>query len=219
MTNKKVMAFDLDGTIFETEELAVFAVQKTMEKLKEEGLYSRPKPEREECLSVLGMISEEIWDLLLPGASTEVRKRADQLMEEIEIEHLKKGLGNLYPGVRETLEKLKLEGWEFLIASNGGESYVKSVIEVKGLNPIFSGIYSAGEFQTKEKGDLLRISRQKFPGLKVMVGDRNSDVEAGKANNLITVGCLYGYGDPSELEESDYKISSFPEIIKLFSSG
>ncbi len=218
MTEKKLIAFDLDGTIFETEELAVTSVQETMEKLKQEGLYSRPKPEREECLSVLGMISEEIWDLLLPGSDREVQKRADQLLEAIEKEYLKRGLGNLYPGVKETLEKLKGQGWEFLIASNGGEGYVKSVIEVHGLNPLFAGVYSAGEYQTKEKGDLVRISRQRFPGLQAMVGDRKSDIEAGQANNLITVGCLYGYGDPRELREADYKIDSFPKIIDLFSS-
>ncbi len=218
MTEKKLIAFDLDGTIFETEELAVTSVQETMEKLKQEGLYSRPKPEREECLSVLGMISEEIWDLLLPGSDREVQKRADQLLEAIEKEYLKRGLGNLYPGVKETLEKLKGQGWEFLIASNGGEGYVKSVIEVHGLNPLFAGVYSAGEYQTKEKGDLVRISRKRFPGLQAMVGDRKSDIEAGQANNLITVGCLYGYGDPRELREADYKIDSFPKIIDLFSS-
>jgi len=219
MTERKLIAFDLDGTIFETEELAVFAVQKTMDKLKKEGLYSRPKPEREECLSVLGMISEEIWDFLLPGSDREVQNRADQLLEAIEKDYLKKGLGNLYPGVKETLEKLKVKGWDFLIASNGGEGYVKSVIEVHGLNPLFAGIYSAGEYQTKEKGDLLRISRQKFPRLQAMVGDRRSDVEAGQANNLITVGCRYGYGYPRELQEADYKIDSFPEIIDLFASA
>lgn len=218
MTEKKLIAFDLDGTIFETEELAVTSVQETMEKLKQEGLYSRPKPEREECLSVLGMISEEIWDLLLPGSDREVQRRADQLLEAIEKEYLKRGLGNLYPGVKETLEKLKGQGWEFLIASNGGEGYVKSVIEVHALKPLFAGIYSAGEYQTKEKGDLVRISRQRFPGLQAMVGDRKSDIEAGQVNNLITVGCLYGYGAPRELQEADYKIDSFPKIIDLFSS-
>ncbi len=218
MIQKKTIAFDLDGTLFETEELAVVAVKKTMEKLKEEGLYSRPEPQKEECLEVLGMISEEIWDFLLPGSGPRVQERADYLLEKIEKEFLQKGLGRIYPGVRDTLQELKEKGWDFLVASNGGEGYVKSVIEFHNLNAFFAGIYSAGEYGTKNKGDLLQIARQKFPGLKAMVGDRRSDVEAGQDNSLITVGCRYGYGEAQELKEADHLIDSFPEIINLFSS-
>jgi len=215
---KKLIAFDLDGTIFETEPLAVIAVQKTIENLARENLYIRSLPSKKECLHILGMVQQEIWDYLIPGASSQALDRADQLLEEIEKEYLEKGTGQLYPDVRTTLEFLKRNNWGLLIASNGGEGYVKAVIETRDLTPLFDGIYSAGEFATENKGELLRIARGKFPGLQAMVGDRRSDIEAGRANNLITVGCSFGYGSKEEIRGADYLIDDFSQIKGLFSA-
>lgn len=217
MKNKKgYIAFDLDGTLFETEPLAVAAVQKAIKILSDEGYYSREIPKPEECTGVLGLINEEIWATLLPGADKKTRKRAEVLVEEIEVTYLKEGLGNLYPGVTETLKVLKNEGWDFLVVSNGSEKYVKAVIKERGLNPLFAGIYSAGEYQTKSKGELLAQAGQKFPQIKGMVGDRESDVQAGKENNVFTVGCRYGYGNEEEIKEADRLINDFKEITDLF---
>ncbi len=217
MQPQKLIAFDLDGTIFATEPLAVIAVQKTIEGLVRENLYTRSLPSKKECLHVLGMVQQEIWDYLIPGADPQALARADQLLEEIEKEYLEKGTGQLYPQVRTTLEYLKNDKWGLLIASNGGEGYVKAVIESRSLTPLFAGIYSAGEFATTKKGDLLQIAREKFPGLKAMVGDRRSDIEAGRAHNLISVGCRFGYGSEEEIRGADYIIDDFSEIKDLFS--
>ncbi len=36
----------------------------------------------------------------------------------------------------------------------------------------------------------------------VMIGDRDSDISAGKEHNLATVGVLWGFGSRVELEEA-----------------
>jgi phosphoglycolate phosphatase-like HAD superfamily hydrolase len=48
-----------------------------------------------------------------------------------------------------------------------------------------------------------------------MVGDRHSDVEAGKVNRLTVIGCQFGFADAVELKEADYLISQFDEILEI----
>ncbi|MFC3798397.1 hypothetical protein [Cohnella sp. GCM10012308] len=45
------------------------------------------------------------------------------------------------------------------------------------------------------------------------VGDRHSDVEAGKGNGLFTVGCDYAeFRREGELEVADVRIASFSKL-------
>ncbi len=48
-----------------------------------------------------------------------------------------------------------------------------------------------------------------------MVGDRFHDVEAGLANGLTTVGCLFGTGTREELKQAHHLIDSFGELKRL----
>jgi phosphoglycolate phosphatase len=49
-----------------------------------------------------------------------------------------------------------------------------------------------------------------------MVGDRSSDVEAGKENQLFVVGCSYAdFGNSKELDEADIVIGTFADLLKL----
>lgn len=50
-----------------------------------------------------------------------------------------------------------------------------------------------------------------------MVGDRSSDVEAGKMNHQTVIGCAYaGFGRDEELAGSDALISEFAELLRLY---
>ncbi|MNR58572.1 bifunctional 5'-methylthioadenosine/S-adenosylhomocysteine nucleosidase/phosphatase [compost metagenome] len=49
-----------------------------------------------------------------------------------------------------------------------------------------------------------------------MVGDRSSDVEAGRSNGLGVVGCAYAvYGRQEELKDADKLITDFRELLEL----
>ncbi|MDF2835958.1 MAG: haloacid dehalogenase, partial [Paenibacillus sp.] len=87
-------------------------------------------------------------------------------------------------------------------------------------DPLFDGLYSAGEYGTASKVDLVARLLQDHgltPSKDIwMVGDRSSDVEAGSKNGLTTVGCAYAvYGKQAELSGADIRISSFPELLSI----
>lgn len=212
--------FDMDGTLFETDTLLINVHQRVFQTLREEGLYVGETPPVEQLLACLGMVLEDLWRKLIPDAGEEARARADVLLLQYELEGLEAGEGRLYAGVKETLEALKAGGSKLFVASNGLEDYVKEIARFKDIAPLFDGLYSAGEYGTASKVDLVARLLQDHgltPSKDIwMVGDRSSDVEAGSKNGLTTVGCAYAvYGKQVELSGADIRISSFPELLSI----
>lgn len=215
----EAVLFDLDGTLFQTESLLIPVHRRVFQTLREEGLYPGETPPVERLLGSLGMLLEHIWEKVMPDGSPEARHRANELLLRYELEELEAGTGRLYPGVPETLRKLGDRGVRLFVASNGLEAYVKEVPRLRGVADLFEGFYSAGEYGTASKTELVRILL-KERGIRSawMVGDRSSDVEAGKGNGLFVVGCDYaGFRSEGELEGADAVIGSFDELDGLLS--
>lgn len=213
----EAMLFDLDGTLFQTETLLLPAYEAAFEQMNREGIYTKGTPPKERILSSLGMLLEHIWQRVLPDAGERVHRRADELLLLHQVEGLKRGEGAMYDGVEETLRALHAKGVKLFVASNGLEAYVKEVIRYKGLAPLFTGLYSAGEYETRSKVDLVKLLLEQHGiGSAWMVGDRSSDVEAGHKNGLPVVGCNYArFGKESELEGADMVITEFGQLIDL----
>jgi len=213
----EAIIFDMDGTLFETDTLLVSVHKKVFATLREEGLYLLETPPIEKLLGCLGMLLDDIWRQLMPESSEAARRRADELLLQYELDGLVAGEGELYPHVKETLEALKNKGIKLFVASNGLEHYVKGIAEHKGIAPLFDGLYSAGEYATASKVDLVaRLLKDHGISAAWMVGDRSSDVEAGKGNALPAIGCAYAvYGKAEELAGADALIRDFRELAAL----
>lgn len=214
----EAMVFDMDGTLFQTESLLLPAYHRMFDRLREEGLFSGPTPPEELILGSLGMLLAQIWKNVMPDADEAVHRRADELLLELEIEGLNNGGTLLYPGVPETLARLKERGVRLFVASNGLEDYIHAIVTVHELKGLFEGLYSAGGQRTATKTELLKLLLDHHGiGRAWMVGDRSSDVEAGKGNGQTVVGCAYaGFGKGDELKGSDAVISSFEELLTLY---
>ncbi|MEI7024752.1 HAD family hydrolase [Paenibacillus sp. y28] len=215
-TKPEAMIFDMDGTLFQTESLLLPAYHATFDNLREEGLFEGPTPSEDLILGSLGMLLADIWRRVMPEASSEAHRRADELLLEFQLEGLKQGSGKLYAGVTETLAALRQGGVRLFIASNGLEAYVKQVAQYTNIARFFEGIYSAGEYRTRTKVELVDLLlRRHHLQSAWMVGDRSSDVEAGKQNGLFVVGCRYaGFGAEVELDGSDRFIDEFPALLE-----
>jgi phosphoglycolate phosphatase len=215
----QAILFDLDGTLFRTETLLETVHHRVFETLRAEGLYSRPTPPIDRLLGSLGMLLHDIWKRVMPDGSPEAWERANALLLQYELEELSEGRGELYPAVAETLRTLRGQGIRLFIASNGLEAYVKSVPQAKGISELFEDKYSAGQYGTSSKDDLVRrlLDAHELNASETwMVGDRSSDVEAGKQNGLFVVGCDYaGFRHEGELDGSDAVIRHFADLLDL----
>jgi len=213
----EAMLFDLDGTLFRTETLLEEVHRRVFATLREEGLYTAPEPPVECLLGSLGMLLEHIWQQVMPDGSQAAQDRANELLLQYELEELENGRGELYEGVPEALRELRARGVRLFVASNGLEQYVKEVPRLLGIGDLFEGFYSAGEYGTRSKVELVqRLLADNGVKTAWMVGDRHSDVEAGKGNGLFTVGCDYaGFRRAGELDGADVRIRSFAELLEL----
>lgn len=215
MTIAYAVLFDMDGTLLQTEKLAVPAFQKTFEDLREQKLWDGQTPDEDKLTNVLGMTIAQLWETLLPEANEKTRMIADRLLLENEIALLQQGVTDLYPGVREQLQQLHDKGIALFVASNGREEYIDAICEHFSIKQLFTDLYSAGRFQTKSKNDLVaKLLKEYRVENGVMVGDRHSDVEAGKTNGLFTIGCDFGFARPGELDGADIVIHDFTELTK-----
>ncbi|WP_138496274.1 HAD family hydrolase [Paenibacillus pinistramenti] len=217
----QAMVFDMDGTLFKTETLLIPAYHGVFDKLREEGLFTGETPPDSLMLGSLGMLLEDIWKNVMPEAETHVHRRADELLLQLELEGLEKAVSELYPSVPETLQALHERGVRLFVASNGLEHYVKGVAAAHRIAPLFDGLYSAGEHGTRSKVDLVRRLMEDNRLERIwMVGDRSSDVEAGKENGQTVIGCQYaGFGKEDELKGSDVLITDFKQLTGLYDSA
>ena len=203
----EAVIFDVDGTLFQTEKVLLPAFRRTFDQL------GRTCPSEEDLLNVFGMTIPELWETLLPDADMNERDRANQLLQDHNLELMEEGLGELYPGVKETLQTLHERGVRLYTASNGEIRYVEKVAQTQGILPFFDKLYAAGLYKTEKKEELVRILLRE-QGLKhaVMVGDRKSDITAGRANDLPTIGCDFGFARRHELDGASLTIDSFDQL-------
>lgn len=208
--------FDFDGTLFQTEKLAVPSFEKTFQQLKEEGYSSTEWPTEEQMLSVIGMTLDQIWNELLPDLPREAHLKANQYMLQNELEGVKEGYGALYPGVVETLMELKNRGYRLFVASNGLKEYIHGVSEAFRIEHYFDAMYAADEYKTESKKDLIKkLVEDHSIRQGIMVGDRHSDVEAGLTNQLLVVGCDFGFATDDELDGAHLVIQKFPQLMEV----
>lgn len=217
----EAMIFDMDGTLFQTESLLIPVYHRLFDILREEGHHEGPTPPDELMLGCLGMLLPDIWNKVIPNATDEAKARADELLLQLELEDLKAGSGVLYPGVKETLQELHSRGVKLFVASNGLEHYVKEIAGIHGIAEWFDDLYSAGEFSTASKVDLVKLLLDKHQIKNAwMVGDRSSDVEAGVKNGQTVIGCAYaGFGNEDELKGSNAYINDFTELLELYNQA
>lgn len=207
--------FDMDGTLFNTEKILAGALNKTFDYLRKEGEWGG-EPPYEECKKLLGSTLEELWSKLLPKSSEAVRKEADRLFLEGMMEEISLGKGEIFPGVIETLKKIKEMGIPIFVASNGLDGYIQTINEYYGLHEYFTDFYSSGRFKCSSKIELvLKLLEDYKIKNAIMIGDRKSDIEAAIKNNILSIGCDFGFANPDELKGASYHVKDFKEILPI----
>ncbi len=215
----RLFLFDLDGTLVDSREDIVRAVNAAMTRM------SLPAPSPAEVIRFVGDGMEPLIQRLLlkiTGVEPDLSQISTgvRLMLEEYRNHLI-GTTSLYPGVRETLDAI--QGAKMGLISNKQEELCRRVLAAFGLTDRFC-VVLGGDSLPQRKPDpaplLHAMSRCGIPPAEtVMVGDSVADILAGKAAGVSTCGVSYGFRSREELQAagSDVIIDRLEELPLHFS--
>lgn len=214
---KRLVAFDLDGTLIDSVPDLAVAVQQALDKL------DLPLPTEERVRDWVGngapvLVERALtWALGHPPEDDLQARALDAFMEYYAA--APNALTTLYPGVKTALEALHQAGFTFALITNKPERFIKPILEHFGLLEWFS-LWVGGDTLAEKKPSplpLLHIAAacNVAPSECLMVGDSRHDVEAGKAAGFATLALPYGYnhGDPIELSQPDVVLSSLIALL------
>jgi phosphoglycolate phosphatase len=110
----------------------------------------------------------------------------------------------VYDGIAELLDALAADGHRLFLCTSKPQPFAERIVQRFDLAPRFSGIYGAdlgGALDDKAALVAHLIAREGLGGSEcVMIGDREHDVRAAKANGAAAIGVLWGYGSLAELK-------------------
>jgi phosphoglycolate phosphatase len=123
-----------------------------------------------------------------------------------------------FPGIREMLETLAGAGCSLCVATSKRRDFAERVVDYLKFRRYLPRIYGAlpgGGLDDKKDllAEILRVEGYD-PVRTTMVGDRLHDIHAARANNLRSIGVLWGYGGRIELRDAgaDHLVEAPHEI-------
>lgn len=210
---RQSLIFDMDGTLFQTDQILEISLEEAFDYLRSLGQWDQETPIGK-YREIMGVPLPKVWETLLPDHSPEWREQVDAYFLERLIGNIQSGKGALYPNAEKTLESLKQNGHPIYIASNGLIDYLNAIVGYYGLDRWVTEVFSIQQIDSLNKSDLVRTIVDKY-GITdgVVVGDRLSDIRAAQDNGLLAIGCRFDFAQEDELAQADMVIDGLDELV------
>ena len=103
----------------------------------------------------------------------------------------------LYPGVRESLERLHAAGKRAAVLTNKPVALSQTIVEGLGLAPFFFHVYGGNSFEFKKPHPIgvetLMAESGVEPARTMMVGDSSVDIQTARNAGVRSCGVTYGF--------------------------
>ncbi len=206
---KKVILFDLDGTLTDSGEGIMNCVEYAFEKMGMEV------PERSRLRVFIGPpLRETFADFGVPQENV---LEAIRLYRE---RYVPVGVWENHPydGIEELLKGLKEDGCHLYVATSKPEFMAVQVLEKFGLSKYFDLIAGATTDEKRDTKDAViryLLEQTGEPEKALMIGDTKFDVLGAKETGMECIGCSWGYGTVQEMVDAGaVSIADTPEKLK-----
>ncbi len=212
----KTLIFDYDGTIHDS--LAIYkpAFLKAYDYLVDQGLRPKRAFKDSEISRYLGMSPKEMWDDFGKDLDHKIKNKASTIITQEMAYRIENHQAKLYPNAMKVLKALKDKGYNLVFLSNCKTNYMKHHNQTFKLFEVFDDMIAAEMFDFLPKHVILKKMIHRYKNPIAVIGDRIHDVKAAKENDLLMVGCLYGFSKDNELDGSDYYINDIKELLEIF---
>ncbi|MBU1172847.1 MAG: HAD hydrolase-like protein [Proteobacteria bacterium] len=193
------LLFDLDGTLTDPFHGITRSISHALVKL------GKPAPPMESLGWCIGPPLRESFSTLL---GSDDPKDVDAALVMYRERFGTVGLfeNEVYEDIPETLSTLQEIGHTLYVATSKPGVFAQRIIDHFGLGRYFKKVYGSELDGTRsDKASLIShiIQRESISCQRaVMIGDRKHDILGAKANGLLGLGVLWGYGTREELEAS-----------------
>jgi len=217
----RCVAFDLDGTLVDSAPDLATAVNLMLAEL-ERGQFDEPV-----ICSWVGNGARMLVARALSGAHEVNPVLTDEQIDTalaVFKRHYEQHLcvrSRLYPGVMETLERIRQAGLAMAVITNKPGQFTRPLLKALGLETFFCEIVS-GDCLPERKPDPLPLTHVLeccglAPQQMLMVGDSRNDILAARAAGCPSVGLTYGYnyGEPISVWGPDRVLEQFTELAAV----
>ncbi|WP_038175906.1 phosphoglycolate phosphatase [Vibrio pacinii] len=220
MSNIKLIAFDLDGTLLDSvPDLAVAADQAVQ-------ALGFPAVTETQVRDYVGngadvLIGRSLSRSLTvdPSLAPELLVKARELFDDY---YDKSGhkLSHLYPHVKETLAALDQAGFTMALVTNKPSKFVPDVLAKHDIDKYFVDVIGGDTFPEKKPNPMalnwLLEKHNCQPSEMLMVGDSSNDIKAAKNAGCHSFGLTYGYnhGEPIANAKPDFVADSIADLVE-----
>jgi phosphoglycolate phosphatase len=203
----EIAVFDMDGTLYSTDNSVVPAVLDTF---REFGL---PEPPVDEIEDLIGRPDTHYHDWVRRHGG----EMGDQLVEAVDAREreLVSERGSLYPRAKESLRELRRLDVRTALLTNAGHDYCSMVLHTFDMEDLFDAVSWFEGLGDGDKTERLgRIIRDFGGGTAIMVGDRFYDFDAARAVGCTSIGVSHGFGN-EELRKADIVVHGLWGTVEL----
>jgi len=205
----KLIVFDWDGTLMDSEYAIVDAIRKSYE---EEGL---AVPAYGAIRETIGLSLRDAWKCLSPDIKAAVQGR-------LTLAYSKYFLGRptlppLFPKVRETLIELRESGYLMAVATGKSQAGLKRAIEGTAIGEFFTTTRTADVSEPKPSPKMLQEIMSELslaPREVIMIGDTEYDLAMAAAAGTLRAGVNWGVHSVNRLLPfaPSFVLSNFNEL-------
>lgn len=124
-----------------------------------------------------------------------------------------------YPGVRDTLARLRQAGWRFAVCTNKSGRSAQALLAALDLAPFFAAVGAGDSFPTHKPDPAHLVATLAAAGgccaRAVMVGDHANDIAAARGAGVPAIFARWGYGDRTMAEGAAAIADHFAELAEL----
>lgn len=213
MASYSIILFDLDGTLTDPKVGITKSVQYALSKF---GIVER---DLDSLIPFIGPPLDSSFREIYGFSEVEAREAVSFYREYFQQWGIRENV--LYDGIPQLLDTLAACS-QLAVATSKPTVFANDILEHFHIKQFFGHVIGSNLDGTRSnKAEIIQDAMGLYPGAFkhefVMIGDRQQDIRGAAANEIDSIGVLYGYGSEEEIMRAGatYMANSLDELLAL----